>query len=123
MIGLSNCYLISAISIALRYSASRKQFRDDDSIDELPVLEYQSQQYRLLPHLATAIAQKVFTMWQVIAFSEFTKEMLMGNKDATRGMEIHALTSSTKPICTWAVRDAIQDCREAAGGHGFLKGW
>lgn len=35
--------LCKAITIAIRYSAVRKQFGPDDSNEELPVLEYQSQ--------------------------------------------------------------------------------
>lgn len=35
--------------------------------------------------------------------------------------EIHALVSSAKPLLTWSCRDATQECREACGGHGFLK--
>lgn len=35
--------------------------------------------------------------------------------------EIHAIVSATKPLITWTCRDAAQECREACGGHGFLK--
>lgn len=38
------------------------------------------------------------------------------------GIEIHAVSSCTKPIAAWTCRDAIQECREACGGHGYLKG-
>jgi acyl-CoA oxidase len=41
---------------------------------------------------------------------------------ADLGMEIHVLSSAGKPIAGWIARDAIQDCREACGGHGYLKG-
>lgn len=34
---------------------------------------------------------------------------------------MHALISATKPLITWTCRDAIQECREACGGHGYLK--
>lgn len=120
--GISNTYLVKAISIAIRYSASRLQFKDEGSVDELPVLEYQSQQYRLLPHLAAAIIQKVFCVWFAVEFSEFSKSLFTGEIVPHVGTEIHALSSAAKPICTWAVRDAIQECREATGGHGYLKG-
>lgn len=43
------------------------------------------------------------------------------NSIADLGMEIHALSSATKPLCSWIARDAIQDCRESCGGHGYLK--
>lgn len=35
--------------------------------------------------------------------------------------EIHAVISSSKPLLTWTARDAIQEAREACGGHGYLK--
>lgn len=120
--GISNTHLIKAITIAIRYSACRKQFKDDDAIDELPVLEYQSQQYRLLPHLAVAITHKVFSAWFALIFAEFSKSLFTGDIVPFVGTEIHALSSAAKPVCTWAARDAIQDCREATGGHGYLKG-
>lgn len=121
-LGISNTYLGKAISIAIRYSASRKQFKEDDAVDELPVLEYPSQQYRLLPHLCTAVVQKVFTKWFTLTFTEFSKSLFTGEIVPYVGNEIHALSTAAKPVCTWAVRDAIQECREATGGHGYLKG-
>lgn len=35
--------------------------------------------------------------------------------------ETHAIICATKPLVTWSCRDAVQECREACGGHGFLK--
>lgn len=35
--------------------------------------------------------------------------------------ELHAIISASKPLITWTSRDAIQECREACGGHGYLK--
>lgn len=35
--------------------------------------------------------------------------------------ELHAIISSSKPMITWTARDAIQEAREACGGHGYLK--
>ena len=40
---------------------------------------------------------------------------------AIAGAEIHALSSSAKPLAGWLARDAIQECREACGGHGYLR--
>jgi len=39
-----------------------------------------------------------------------------------RVSEIHAMVSATKPLVTWTCRDTVQECREACGGHGYLKG-
>ncbi|KAK5644686.1 hypothetical protein RI129_005986 [Pyrocoelia pectoralis] len=35
--------------------------------------------------------------------------------------EMHVILSAAKPLTTWSCQDAIQECREACGGHGFLK--
>lgn len=35
--------------------------------------------------------------------------------------EMHALISAAKPLMTSSCREAIQECRDACGGHGFLK--
>lgn len=40
-------------------------------------------------------------------FEQLTKEV----------SEIHALISSSKALLTWTARDAIQEAREACGGH------
>ncbi|XP_058058272.1 peroxisomal acyl-coenzyme A oxidase 3 isoform X1 [Anopheles bellator] len=119
--GIANVYLTKAISIALRYSASRKQFGPDDSEDEWPVLEYQSQQFRLFPHLAANFVIRAFNLWFAKAYGDMQLQMLGGENVATIGMEVHALSSAAKPVCTWAARDGVQECREACGGHGYLK--
>lgn len=35
--------------------------------------------------------------------------------------ELHAIVSSAKPLITWTCLSAIQESREACGGHGYLK--
>lgn len=115
-------YITKAITIAVRYAAARKQFGPDDSDIEYPVLEYQAQQYRLLPHLATTFAGKIFSNWLNKVLGDMTIKNLMGEKgDPNLAIEMHALSSAAKPVLTWLVRDAIQECREACGGHGYLK--
>ncbi|KAG8222249.1 hypothetical protein J437_LFUL001447 [Ladona fulva] len=37
------------------------------------------------------------------------------------GIELHGLLSSAKPLCSWIAQKGIQECREACGGHGYLK--
>jgi acyl-CoA oxidase len=41
--GIAAAYFTKAITIAIRYSGSRKQFGPDDKGEEFPVLEYQAQ--------------------------------------------------------------------------------
>lgn len=114
-------YGTRAITIALRYSASRQQFGPDESDVEFPVIEYQAQQYRLLPHLANLFAVKFFATWILKVYGNMTLKIMSGEDASSTGVEIHALSSAAKPVCTWIVRDLIQECREACGGHGYLK--
>ncbi|XP_026844603.1 peroxisomal acyl-coenzyme A oxidase 3 isoform X2 [Drosophila persimilis] len=113
--------LSKAVSIATRYGASRRQFGPNNSQTEWPVIEYQSQQYRLIPHLATTIALRVATLWIGKENVDMTMKGFTGEDTSKAGMEIHAISSALKPVATWAARDGIQECREACGGHGYLK--
>lgn len=45
----------------------------------------------------------------------------MGENMSSTMMELHAVSSACKPVCTWLARDGIQECRESCGGHGYLK--
>ncbi|CRL08031.1 CLUMA_CG020967, isoform A [Clunio marinus] len=118
---IASTYGVKAITIATRYAAARQQFGPEDSNVEYPVIEYQAQQYRMLPHLAAVYAVQFFSTFIGKIYGDMTMKLLMGEDMATAGMEIHALSSVGKPICAWTVRDVIQECREACGGHGYLK--
>jgi acyl-CoA oxidase len=119
---IASSYGVTAITIAIRYAASRKQFGPDDTGAEYPVLEYQSQQYRLIPHLAVVFAAKFFSNWIGHEYGKMTIAGFQGEKVSVEaGMEMHSISSAGKPACGWLVRDCIQDCREACGGHGYLK--
>ncbi|GFG32146.1 hypothetical protein Cfor_06903 [Coptotermes formosanus] len=123
IIGICLSYLTNAITTAVRYSAVRKQFGPEDG-NEFPVLEYQLQQERLFPHLAATFAIKIFSDFFIKTYGEYASRLLMGEKSvemADVGMEIHVLSSAGKPLAGWIAREAIQACREACGGHGYLK--
>ncbi|XP_012527956.1 peroxisomal acyl-coenzyme A oxidase 3 [Monomorium pharaonis] len=121
--GICAQYMTVALTIAIRYCAVRKQFGPTEN-NELPVIEYQTQQWRIIPHLAETYAVKIFAMalyesLYKLHMSRFTDEN--GDSTADLGMEMHALSSAGKPLCAWISRDAIQDSRESCGGHGYLK--
>lgn len=105
--------MISTLPIAIRYSAVRRQFGSDGS-KELPVIEYQMQQWRLFPYLAATYIMKFFGDLLYTKFVEYIiDQMFSENKDevAMKGQEIHAISSSAKPLAGWLARDAIQECR------------
>lgn len=112
-------YGVLAVTIAVRYSASRRQFGE---VEELPIIEYQAQQYRVIPHLAEVLCMKFFSNWINEEYGVMTKGILQGDKiDGNFLMEMHSISSAGKAVCSWLTRDLIQDCREACGGHGYLK--
>ncbi|MED6275626.1 acyl-Coenzyme A oxidase, partial [Characodon lateralis] len=111
-----------AITVAIRFSATRKQFGPNDR-EEIPVLEYQLQQWRLIPYLAAAYALEHFTKTIFMNFVEFKIGQLMrdnNERQAEMGREIHAIGCSSKPLGSWTAQRGIQECREACGGHGYL---
>ncbi|XP_035915994.1 peroxisomal acyl-coenzyme A oxidase 3 [Anopheles stephensi] len=117
--------LSHAAVIAVRYAALRKQFGTDRNGPEQSIIEYQLHQWRIFPYLAAACVLKV----SVFAMTEIYLETVQKSQAESNGFElltqivseIHALVSSSKPLVTWTARDAIQESREACGGHGYLR--
>lgn len=114
--------LQSAITIAVRYSGVRKQF-GPSAEEEWPVLEYQTQQYRLFPFIA---ASYVMHNYFISIYRDYV-DFLIGSfvldspQEAEMGAELHIVSSAGKAMCGWMCRDAIQESRESCGGHGYLK--
>ncbi|XP_067945679.1 peroxisomal acyl-coenzyme A oxidase 3-like [Watersipora subatra] len=120
--GMAWCNLTAAITIAIRYSGARRQFGPDET-QEIPVLEYQLQQWRLLPYLAAAYTLSHFSRSLFRDFVGLRVGMMVGESGeefAALGKEIHALSCASKPLASWTARDAIQECRECCGGHGYF---
>jgi len=119
---IASAYLNKGITIALRYAAVRRQFGPGD--EEIPIIEYQTHQHRLLPFLAGAYALKIFSQYLVKIQTEIIIDGLSGVKRENApdlGLEMHAVSSASKPVAGWFARDALQECREACAGHGYLK--
>ncbi|GIY03208.1 peroxisomal acyl-coenzyme A oxidase 3 [Caerostris darwini] len=119
--GLSN--LQKCLPISIRYSAVRRQFGPAEK-EEWPVLEYQLQQWRLLPYLAATYVLHHFSSSFSRDFINFQMSVLFGEKTpelSEKAAELHALCSAAKPLAGWLARDAIQESREACGGHGYLQ--
>ncbi|GCB67181.1 hypothetical protein scyTo_0008009 [Scyliorhinus torazame] len=120
--GIAIVYLKLCLTIAIRYSAVRRQFGPTDH-EEIPVLEYQLQQWRLIPYLAVTYALDYFSRSLFVNFIEYQMGMLMKDKSERQTelrKEIHALSSASKSLASWTAQQGIQECREACGGHGYL---
>ncbi|XP_075713644.1 peroxisomal acyl-coenzyme A oxidase 3 isoform X2 [Rhinoderma darwinii] len=122
IIGMVVTNLKLAIIIAIRFSATRRQFGPTEK-EEIPVLEYQLQQWRLIPYLAAAYALDYFSKSFFFNLIELQIGILMKDRSprqAELGKEIHALSCAGKPLASWTAQHGAQECREACGGHGFL---
>jgi acyl-CoA oxidase len=128
----SNDALAMACTIAIRYSTIRRQGYNTDDTDkkkwmenapnEIQVLDYRQQQYRLLPLLAASYAI-FFSGKHVLArLKDIENQLVSGSTAITKTVvgDIHATTSALKSYATAFTADGIEDCRKACGGHGFL---
>jgi acyl-CoA oxidase len=98
------------LSIAIRYSARRRQFGAPGE-PESPIIEYRAQQHKLLPKLATAYALSLASHYVIDRYLSRTEE---------DSREVEALVAGFKGYATWFATDALQACREACGGQGYL---
>jgi len=106
------------LTIAIRYSAIRTQFADEvGKPAEKPILDYQTQQYRLLLPLADVIATTFTGLRLADAFDRLTNDLSKGN---TVGLnDVHAIAAGMKAVSSWSTRDALILCRDCLGGHGI----
>jgi len=122
IINMANCNLHLAVVIAVRYSAVRRQFGEING-QEQTVLEYQTQQRRLMPFLAACFVHHHFSMTFYEDFIRLLTGRMTGEDPdllAALGSEVHGVSSAGKPLASWTAQAAVQECREACGGHGFL---
>jgi acyl-CoA oxidase len=101
----------SALAIAVRYGLRRRQFAADPLKAETIIMDYPNQQRRLLPLVAKAYA------------TQFGLDHLLEryvNRSEEDMREIEAMAAGLKSYATWFTTAAIQECREATGGKGYL---
>ncbi|KAJ0423081.1 acyl-CoA dehydrogenase/oxidase C-terminal [Aspergillus carlsbadensis] len=111
--------LARAVTIAVRYTSIRRQFKDRDSKDgnERAVLDYPTVQIRVLPLLAATYALHYTGLAMQRIYKDARREIENGNFNPLAGM--HSMSSGLKSFCTNLVADGIESCRRALGGHGY----
>lgn len=115
--------LARAVTVAIRYTAIRRQFRDRDGDctgPEIAVLEYPTVQIRLLPLLATTFALHYSGAAMKSLYLQTRKVINAGDFSALA--DLHSTSSGLKSLCTTLTVDGIETCRRALGGHGFGAG-
>lgn len=99
----------SALTIAIRYAARRRQF--GGGTQETLLLDYPATQRRLMPLLAN-----------VYAFDFAVKRLarIREQSPPTGSRSIESLAAGIKAFSTWTAIHTIQVCRESCGGEGYM---
>lgn len=100
----------AGLAIAIKYGDQRKQFGPEGGT-EVPILNYQTHQRRLMPLLANAYALHFALQYLTERFLTRTEEEMQ---------EIEALAAGLKAFGTWNTTHTLQECRECCGGKGYL---
>src|SRR4051812_35714916 len=107
-----------ALAIAVRHAESRRQFGPPGG-EEVVLLDYRTHQRRLLPALAKVYALH-FAQEELVARLH---RVFTADAELDRGRrELETLAAGLKAVATWHATATIQECREACGGMGYLKG-
>ncbi|MDE1672168.1 acyl-CoA dehydrogenase family protein [Nocardia gipuzkoensis] len=106
-----------ALSIAVRYALKRRQFSDPDTGVETVLLDYRSHQRRLLPLVAKSYAL-AFAQNDLVRRMHLVQTGQNLEAGAQRALEKRA--AGLKVAQTGHATRAIQECREACGGAGYL---
>jgi acyl-CoA oxidase len=117
MIKDQSMQLGSAITIAVRYSAIRRQGEIVPNSGEVQILDYQTQQLRLFPQISRTLAF-LFAAYEVKdLYLRVTTQLQEGNTELLP--ELHGLSSGLKSVVSWETAQGIEQCRLACGGHGY----
>lgn len=111
--GASNSAAKTALTIAIRYAQTRRQFGPPGG-QEVTLLQYPTHQARLIPRIATSYALS-FAQQRLVA--DLHRSFGEGSDDR-RVLESDA--AGLKAMASWHARDTIQACRECCGGAGYL---
>lgn len=100
-------------TIAIRYALLRQQFGPPKQ-PEISILDYQSQQHKLMPMLVSTYAFHFATVHLLEKYSDMKK-----SHDEQLVADVHALSAGLKAYVTSYTAKSLSICREACGGHGY----
>ncbi|KAK9805355.1 hypothetical protein WJX73_005736 [Symbiochloris irregularis] len=110
-------YLARSVTIAVRYTAVRRQTAAVAGGRELQVLDYQNTAHSLLPLLSTAYALIFMGKTAMQRYHDF--EAARSNGDFSMLPDLHFMLSGLKALGTTLVSDGAEACRRCCGGHGY----
>lgn len=103
------------LAIATGYALQRRQFTAPGHAAGVLLLDYRSQQLRLLPAVARAYALG-FAQNELVA--ELARVQRSGTSEQQRKLQRSA--AGLKALATSFANHTLQECREACGGAGYL---
>ncbi|HTX46078.1 MAG TPA: acyl-CoA dehydrogenase [Solirubrobacteraceae bacterium] len=106
----------TALTIAVRYGLTRRQFGPPDG-EQVPILDYRTHQRRLMPLLARTFA---LHFAQDELREKFDHVMRQENAPDRERRELESLAAAMKATATWHATHTIQTCRECCGGAGYM---
>ena len=117
----------NALTTAIRYGEARRQFGAEGE-PEIPILDYQTHQRRLMPRLAATFALDFGCKHLVeqLELSVADGPLAAGGPppDGTDrealGREVESLAAGLKAWASWHALETVQTCRECCGGQGYL---
>ncbi|XP_062581681.1 peroxisomal acyl-coenzyme A oxidase 1-like [Saccostrea cucullata] len=117
IVGMISSSLATACVIAVRYSAVRRQTEVSPGGIEAQVIDYQTQQYKLFPLVATAYAMQITGRFIIGYHAKVSSEIDAGNLESMN--VLHAVLCGLKAFSTWVCTSGIETCRLCCGGHGY----
>ncbi|KAJ3143102.1 hypothetical protein HK100_010685 [Physocladia obscura] len=137
LVASSALALARGATVAVRYSAVRRQFTDPEASKEDPVfqhftpapqqnpklkcetavIDYSLQQFRLFPIIAQSYALHFSGFWMLRIYVKMMKNINDGNLDLLP--EVHAASSGLKSLTTTIAAAGIEEARRSCGGHGY----
>ncbi|XP_065204921.1 probable peroxisomal acyl-coenzyme A oxidase 1 [Planococcus citri] len=116
--GVAATSLAKAVTIATRYSAVRRQSEMKPGEPEPQIVEYQTQQYKLFPGIATVFALNFSASWLWDVYNSVSSDLEHG--DLEKLPELHAMSCCLKAVSSKDATNMIETCRLACGGHGYM---
>ncbi|CAD5234691.1 unnamed protein product [Bursaphelenchus xylophilus] len=117
MIRDQSLQLAAASTIATRYSAVRRQGEPVPGKGEVQILDYRTQQLRIIPQISKTLAFLFAASEVRDLYLKVTEQLSDGNVELLP--ELHSLSSGLKSVVSWEVAQGIEQCRLACGGHGY----
>ncbi|XP_052748855.1 probable peroxisomal acyl-coenzyme A oxidase 1 [Galleria mellonella] len=110
--------LAKAVTIAIRYSAVRRQSKLKPEDPEPQILDYVTQQHKLFIGIATSHAYSRTALWLWDHYAKVTSELNAGKLDNLP--ELHSLACCLKVLSSVDAAVFVERSRLACGGHGYM---